>query len=385
MIVVLALTSFGFTAPGGSLHRGLFGHDAAIRNLIGHDAAIDAFRLAAEALSLAANRLPNFYSSKQGMTPENPAVFGGGGTALLSFADSLQDADDISDCSDDLHFAAAQLEPLELGSRFDDAGEAFTDGWPLRGAAAIRYAAADIAAYGQLLRDEDDDPSGAGAMLEDAANHLRVAARELRFRHVSPKMQLGGKPPKPPSIPKPSIAECLEATFVPAVMSMARGDITELKLFIASAQAGYKTNEPIETLSSEMDALPVQTAGRPLAPEESALRSSWIALVYLTLDRLASEKGGDESEALVPDALRSEYESMVSQLVQAKKQSVPLSSLNLNELAGAKPADATAEALLKQAFRVVYLTLDNVESADLAGTRADAPKEPGPSYIPGTR
>ena len=106
MIGVLALTSaFAFTAPGGSLHRGLFGHDAAIRNPIGHDAAIDAFRLAAEALSLAANRLPNFYSSKQGMTPENPAVFGGGGTALLSFADSLQDADDISDCSDDLHFA----------------------------------------------------------------------------------------------------------------------------------------------------------------------------------------------------------------------------------------------------------------------------------------
>ena len=46
------------------------------------DDAANHFHQAGEALNLAANRLPNFFSSKQGLTAENPAVFGGGGLAL---------------------------------------------------------------------------------------------------------------------------------------------------------------------------------------------------------------------------------------------------------------------------------------------------------------
>ena len=44
-------------------------------------------RAAGDALSQAANCLPQFYSSKQGMTNENPAVFGGGKVVSLRRAE----------------------------------------------------------------------------------------------------------------------------------------------------------------------------------------------------------------------------------------------------------------------------------------------------------
>ena len=106
--------------------------------------------------------------------------------------------------------------------------------------------------------------------------------------------------------PPPSIAECLEASFVPAVMGLARGDVTELKLFIASAQAGHRAGEQIGALSTAMDALPVQTAGRPLAPEESELRAQWIGLAYLTLESLGTD-AAETASTLVPSAVRAEY------------------------------------------------------------------------------
>ena len=186
--------------------------------------------------------------------------------------------------------------------------------------------------------------------------------------------------------PQPSIAECLETAFVPAVMSMARGDVTELKLFIGAAQAGFKNGEEVDALSTAMDALPVQSAGRPLAPEESELRSQWIALAYLTLESVGTADDAETPSTLVPAALRAEYAPMVANLVRAKRDALPLSSLELDEIAPASGArGATEAALLKQAMRVVYVTLDNVESETQAGKRADAPKAPPGPSIPGTR
>ena len=169
--------------------------------------------------------------------------------------------------------------------------------------------------------------------------------------------------------------------------------MTELKLFIASAQAGYSTGGEIDALSSEMDALPVQTAGRPLAPEESDVRSQWIGLVYLTLDRLAAQTASDADAALVPSKVRDEYEPMVVNLLRAKREDIPLSMLDVDAIAPSSGAASTARskaelALLKQAMRVVYLTLDNVEAEKQAGTRADVNKLKNPNppkpFIPGT-
>ena len=76
----------------------------------------------------------------------------------------------------------------------------------------------------------------------------------------------------------------LEATFVPAVLSLSAGDVTELKLFVAAAQAAHAQNIALEALSDELSNYPSQSAGRPLADEEVALRQTWISLVYLSLE-----------------------------------------------------------------------------------------------------
>jgi hypothetical protein len=186
----------------------------------------------------------------------------------------------------------------------------------------------------------------------------------------------------------PSVAECLEASFVPAVMGVSSGDVTELKLFIAAAQAGHRTEQPLDVLSAAMDALPVQSAGRPLAPAESALRSQWIALVYLTLDRLATEAGGDPSKALVPSETRAECEALVATVVTAKREQTPVSSIQLNQVStGSATLSETETALLQYAMRVTDLTLDNVEAEEQAGSRADASSQsasPPQPFIPGT-
>jgi hypothetical protein len=83
------------------------------------------------------------------------------------------------------------------------------------------------------------------------------------------------------------VATMVEAAFVPAVMAVSTsGDVTELKLFIAAAMAGCERGYDLDALGDEMSALPVQTAGRPLAPEEEALRRLWMALVYLAREQV---------------------------------------------------------------------------------------------------
>lgn len=68
-------------------------------------------------------------------------------------------------------FAAAQINSLELDASLDNSGKGSS------GAAAIRAAAAaGVAAYDVLLRQEDNDPAGADA---NAASELRVATRML--------------------------------------------------------------------------------------------------------------------------------------------------------------------------------------------------------------
>ena len=58
---------------------------------------------------------------------------------------------------------------------------------------------------------------------------------------------------------------------------------------------------------------------------------------------------------LVPAALRAEYAPMVANLVRAKRDALPLSSLELDVVAPASaPRSATEAALLRQAMRVVY-------------------------------
>ena len=178
------------------------------------------------------------------------------------------------------------------------------------------------------------------------------------------------------------VATMVETTFVPAVMGVARGDVTELKLFIAAAQAGWRCGFGVEKLHDLMGGLPVQSAGRPLAKEEEDLRALWLALVYLALEMQGDTGSGDP--ALVPASMRDELSSYVTNLLRAKAAAEPPSELDVAEMAGdGAPRSSMELAVLKQSMRVVYVTVDVLESIADAGERADAPTGKADTSTPG--
>ena len=106
-----------------------------------------------------------------------------------------------------------------------------------------------------------------------------------------------------------TVAQLIESAFVPAVMGVSRGDVTELKLFIAAAQAGYDLGCSVEELGEKMRALPIQTAGRPLAAEEDELRALWLSLVFMTLG--VRGESSDKARKLVPAKLYEQHSVFV--------------------------------------------------------------------------
>ena len=174
-------------------------------------------------------------------------------------------------------------------------------------------------------------------------------------------------------------------SFVPAVMSLSRGDVTETKLFVAAAYSAYSQGQPMDVITAELATCPVQTAGRPLMPEEVALRQLWLGLIYLAIDKLSDSSKSD----CVPAEFRAANAQMVANLLDAKAASKSLSQLTLEDVMPSAPAKGTMEAaVMTQSLRIVYLTADVLDEIELAGTRADAPykedlkKQAGP-YIPG--
>ena len=139
----------------------------------------EAIRAAGAATSDVAERLPNWYSSKQGLTEESPAVFGTAGMGLTHAGGALVDG---RDPAADITFAACALEPIELDTDLHDAADAFLANDPHAAADSFDAASAAFDVYAELLSREDhaDTHEGAGATLARAASALRDAANALR-------------------------------------------------------------------------------------------------------------------------------------------------------------------------------------------------------------
>ena len=76
----------------------------------------------------------------------------------------------------------------------------------------------------------------------------------------------------------------IEVSFVNEVMQLSQGYVDVLKLFIVAVQSGYSPEIPPTKLQKIVDQCPVQSANRPLMPEEIELRKTWMHIVYLVLD-----------------------------------------------------------------------------------------------------
>ncbi|CAM9433805.1 unnamed protein product [Discosporangium mesarthrocarpum] len=93
----------------------------------------------------------------------------------------------------------------------------------------------------------------------------------------------GGNDSAPAPSDPSSLPSLVEKTFV--VAASASDYVGGLKAFIGVVKEAYERGYTVPALTLEVSFVPTQTAGRPLAPDEVELRSVWIALVYLTLEK----------------------------------------------------------------------------------------------------
>ena len=215
------------------------------------------------------------------------------------------------------------------------------------------------------------------AAAASSASAWRIAATCASTRSRSVQAFAAPAKEKPPPPTPEAIATMVERSFVPAVMGVSRGDVTELKLFFAAVRASFQLGFELDDLGVRMRALPVQSAGRPLADEEDDLRQLWMALIYMTLQR---QGGGDGGDALVPALLSSQHQTFVDGVLAAKEAAQPLSQLSIDELCGdGVERSAMEKAVLQQSTKVIYTAIDALADIEAAGDRADAPRP----FIPG--
>ena len=187
-------------------------------------------------------------------------------------------------------------------------------------------------------------------------------------------------------------------------MALSIGDVTETKLFVAAAYAAHSQNHPMGTITQELDKCPIQSAGRPLMPEEAALRELWLGLAFLSCEQLAEEA---TSEDLIPSSFRDANSGLVRNLLDAKALEASAADPRRCDVGGYASKGTMEAAVMMQSLRIVYLTADVLEDVENAGTRADAkttqkatpgpyirvaarkakamPTPPDPTFVPGSR
>lgn len=148
-----------------------------------------ALQTAGDLTSDMASKLPNWYSSKEGLTGESPAVFGGGGMALRQAGESLLLPDSnlvrVQHCAGDLAHAACQLEPVGLNEDLDMACGCLENMifnkdpiYKEQAGLALQRSARAFQDYGVLLCNEDKastEQDSAGRILSRAGQQLDMA------------------------------------------------------------------------------------------------------------------------------------------------------------------------------------------------------------------
>ena len=201
------------------------------------------------------------------------------------------------------------------------------------------------------------------------------------------------------------IGEMIEVTFVNGVMQLSQGYIDVLKLFIVATKAAYEQGIPIASLLKEVEACPVQSANRPLMEEEAALRSSWMNVVYLVLEKVGHGTDDVAVGGTIDEAARRKYGAIVNALADARRKqeeegskSDKIASLTLDAILemgkssgmsfdGLHLDDAMEKAIAQQCvkvMKVVFTVLDEERLCYEEGGAGPAPRPPIPGAFKGT-
>lgn len=183
------------------------------------------------------------------------------------------------------------------------------------------------------------------------------------------------------SLTQDQIAELIEVSFIQACLSLAQGYVDTLKLFIVAVKASYERgNIAVESLVRAVNECPTNTAGRPLMPEEVALRSTWIHAVHLMLEHIGHPRKSDGTDAAVTHQIdskvRERYSPLLDDVVQAKALG---NAWNTNAFIathqGVLPftilEDQVEMAVVSQTVKVLYCTLVVLAEERLANLEED--------------
>ena len=198
------------------------------------------------------------------------------------------------------------------------------------------------------------------------------------------------------------IDELIEVSFIQACLSLAQGYVDTLKLFIVAVKASYEQGvRGVDELVDAVNRCPVQTARRPLLPEEEALRSTWIHAVHLMLEHIghssAAQVNADDRNKTINHAIdlhvRETYTPILDDIVQAKARG-DAQSWNTNNFVTSHRdllpetiwEDQVQMAIVSQTIKVLYYTLIVLAEERLANLEEDddIPVLPKPKIPRGT-
>uniref|UniRef100_A0A7S1BAZ0 BRO1 domain-containing protein n=1 Tax=Corethron hystrix TaxID=216773 RepID=A0A7S1BAZ0_9STRA len=191
----------------------------------------------------------------------------------------------------------------------------------------------------------------------------------------------------------PLIAELIEVSFIHACMQLSSGYVDVLKGFLAATKAAYERGVTLDDLGEEISLYDksVRTAGRDLAPEELALRRTWLATGYATL-RMVNHPA-EASPPIIQEATYGKVQMIVETIVPIKLAGKPFQSIEAEEIFSAKDSISQEDrAFLMTAAKVSYMMIEVLNDEKLASrdltdggdTVSESSSVPGPS-IPGTR
>lgn len=210
---------------------------------------------------------------------------------------------------------------------------------------------------------------------------------------------------EPEPLTPAKIGEMIEVTFVNGVMQLSQGFVDVLKLFIVATKAGYEQGMSMPALLREVEACPVQSANRPLMDEEAALRSSWMNVVYLVLERAGHGTDDATVGSTVDEVARTKYGTVVDTLADAKRRQEEegakadaTAPLTLDEIVamgkssgisfdGLNLDDAMEKAIAQQCLKVMKVVFTVLEEERLCfdeGGVGPAPRPPIPGAFKGT-
>ncbi|KAG5181511.1 hypothetical protein JKP88DRAFT_199922, partial [Tribonema minus] len=125
------------------------------------------------------------------------------------------------------------------------------------------------------------------------------------------------------------LASIVERSFV---VACSEGDYTRgLQAFISAIMKAYESGFAVPTLSMEIGMCGNNSAGRPLMAEEVELRTVWMTLVYLTLERARWPQRVPRA-AGISAPFKNEFDPFVGNIMRAHSSGYDLNRLKLEEM-----------------------------------------------------